>query len=146
MQEKGWRLPQERGDRCSDNVLRLFEEKLRRVGAAELVRAGVADDPCFFSIPQESLPHPSKPPTRSESETRRLTGEKEGVDVLAVVAEGHTLLAEANGVLARRNAVESLEIRLGDAAQREVDVDGVWLGVRSREWLADETRRRVFEW
>ena len=37
-------------------------------------------------------------------------GEGDGVDVLAVVAEGHVVLAEADGVLARGDAVEGLEV------------------------------------
>ncbi len=43
------------------------------------------------------------------------TGQEESVDVLPVVAAGHELLAETNSVLALGNAVELLELFLGDA-------------------------------
>ena len=41
-----------------------------------------------------------------------LTRQGEGVDVFAVVAAGHVLLAEADGVLALCNAVKDLEFFL----------------------------------
>lgn len=44
-----------------------------------------------------------------------LTRESERVDVFAVVAEGHVLLAEADGVLALGDTVEHLEVFLRDA-------------------------------
>ena len=45
----------------------------------------------------------------------RRTGERERVDVLAVVATGHVLLAKTNSVLALRDAVKDLEGFFGDA-------------------------------
>lgn len=69
--------------------------------------------------------------TRSRKRERKgcsLTREEERVDVLAVVAEGHLLLAEADSVLASSDTVEALEVGLVNAAQREVEVDRVWLG------------------
>jgi len=58
----------------------------------------------------------------------RLTGHHHRVHVLPIVTEGHPLLSKTNSVLARRDAVECLEVGLGDATQGEVDVDAVWLG------------------
>ncbi|KAI0766070.1 hypothetical protein BC629DRAFT_906825 [Irpex lacteus] len=43
------------------------------------------------------------------------TGQEESVDVLPVVAAGHELLAETNGILALGDAVELFELFLGDA-------------------------------
>ena len=40
------------------------------------------------------------------------TGEREGVDVLAVVAAGHELLAKTDGVLALCDTVKDLELLL----------------------------------
>jgi hypothetical protein len=43
------------------------------------------------------------------------TGECHRVDVLPIVRERHKRLAEANGVLAGRDAIINLEFLLGDA-------------------------------
>lgn len=58
----------------------------------------------------------------------RLTCEEEAANVLAVVAEGHALLSQANGVLAGGDAVKDLEVRLCDTAVGEVEVDRIWRG------------------
>ena len=44
----------------------------------------------------------------------RQTGERKRVDVLAVIAASHELLAEADSVLALGYVVELLELLLGD--------------------------------
>ena len=45
------------------------------------------------------------------------TVQREGVDVLAVVAACHELLAKTDGVLALGDTVELLELLLGDALE-----------------------------
>ena len=46
------------------------------------------------------------------------TGERKGVDILAVVTASHELLAETDSVLALGNVVEHLELLLRDALGR----------------------------
>ena len=60
------------------------------------------------------------------------TGQEERVDVFAVVAKGHLVGSEANGVLAGRDAVKLFEVSLVDASQRRVDLDGVWMDDETR--------------
>ena len=50
--------------------------------------------------------------------TRRLTVQRKRVDILEVVAAGHELLAEADGVLALGGAIEVLERVLRDALEQ----------------------------
>ena len=59
---------------------------------------------------------------KSRSRKTGRTGEREGVDVLAVVAAGHELLAKTDGVLALGDVVEDLELLLGNALCAESTV------------------------
>jgi hypothetical protein len=68
---------------------------------------------------------------RNSAVEQGLTGEEERVDVLAVVAEGHALLAQADGVLPGGDAVEPFEVSLVDASQGRVDLDRVCVRERS---------------
>ena len=47
----------------------------------------------------------------------RQTGERERVDVLAIVGEGHIFLPQADGVLPLRYPVVLFELGLGDALE-----------------------------
>ena len=51
------------------------------------------------------------------------TGQREGVDVLPVVAACHELLAKTDGVLALRHTVELLERLLRDALCAQVSLE-----------------------
>jgi len=75
-----------------------------------------------------------------QGEERGRTREEERVDVLAVVAERHLLLAEADRVLARGDAIEALEVGLVNAAQREVQVDRVCARGWGRRWRRVSSR------
>ena len=44
----------------------------------------------------------------------KLTGQRERVDVLAVIGASHVRLAKTNGVFALRDTIEDFEVFLGD--------------------------------
>lgn len=95
----------------------------------------------FSPSPDRQASHlpPAPPSTYSTPHTpvrrveRERTVEQERVDVLAVVAEGHALDTQPNGVLARRDAIEALKVRLVDRSEREVGLDGVCCEIGGRE-------------
>lgn len=87
--------------------------------------------PAHNPLPSASTQHSPLPPSlailaeNAKHAVAPLTGQQKAVDVLAVVAERHALLAQSKRVLSSADSIELLKVRLGDAAAREVDVDGV---------------------
>jgi hypothetical protein len=65
------------------------------------------------------------------------TVEGERLDVLEIVGEGHKLVAEADRVLALRDAVKLLEVGVGDGL-RDASIKGNRVRVGSERWT---TRR-----
>ena len=60
----------------------------------------------------------TKAPQRLHEMANMRTGHADRVDVLAVAGEGHLLLAEADGVLARADAIVDLCARRSGASER----------------------------